>query len=339
MNRTRSAADLFQAHRDELGFVSRAQCKEKDLYTVERDGSVVGAAIVNHCVQKPQTTLYDIAVKHKREGIGSELVTQIARASPHEKIIAKCPATLPANAFYQATGWKRIGEDPGKNRTLNIWQYDIPDVDIITTGRPDLTEYAAEYGWLTGTRLDEIGRYENAGITPEFIDVHWEEPDRDKLLAKTMTHAPKYVVAGDYDGDNYDTINDFARELNQFAENVIVVPHEPGEVKRVPEWAVVGYSTPTGYAGTDAPIWEYMGRDVHVLGGTMNQIKIVVDHLKNDIVSMDTNTHHRDATRFGEYWTTNHGRVIIPSSGDDIREAYENAVLNMTYALDSWGML
>jgi len=334
------AATIFQAHRDELGFVNKAQCREKELYTVEQSGEVVGAAIANHCVRKPQTTLYDIAVTKKREGHGTQLINQIARDSPHTKIVAKCPVDLSANAFYKHTGWRLVDTQDGKNRDLNVWEYPIDTVDIITTGRPDLTQYAEQYGWLRGCRLDAMQRYESAGVSPEFIDLHWEEPDRDTLLAKTIQHKPKYVIAGDYDGENYDTINDFARELDRYAENVIVVPHEPGEVTRVPEWAIVGYSTPTSYAGTDAPIWEYTGRDVHILGGTMPQIKTVVNHLKDSIVSLDTNTMHRDATQFGEYWSpSGRQRKQVVHTGNTVREAYENSVLNMTYALEAWGLL
>jgi N-acetylglutamate synthase-like GNAT family acetyltransferase len=342
MSCVEDAAAVFQSHRDELGFVSTAQCREKDLYTVEECGDVVGAAIANHCVRKPQTTLYDIAVlpAYRDSGHGESLIAQITRDSPHDQLIAKCPTDLPSNGWYDATGWTHIDTEPGKNRALNVWQYPIDTVDIITTGRPDLCEYAHKHGWLAGTRLDAIQQYENADISPAFIDVHWEDPDRDSLLSKTMQHQPKYVVAGDYDGDNHAEINEFASQLRQWADNVIIVPHEPGEVEEVPEWAVVGYSTPTQYEGTDAPLWEYYGRDVHVLGGTMPQIKLVVDHLRDDIVSLDTNTHHRDATQFGEYWSPS-GRQRKQTAGtsNNIREAYQNAVLNMTYAFEQWGLI
>lgn len=118
------AATLFQNHRDELGFVNTAQCREKDLYTIEREGEVVGAALGNHCVRKPQTTLYEIAVDtaHRREGIGEELLSRMAADSPHEKLVAKCPVDLPANKFYEATGWECVETEPGKNRALNVWQ-------------------------------------------------------------------------------------------------------------------------------------------------------------------------------------------------------------------------
>jgi GNAT superfamily N-acetyltransferase len=342
MSLARQAADVFQEHRDELGFVNEAQCREKDIYTVERDNQVVGAILVNHCVRKPQTTVYELAVLpgYRRQGIAETLVDKVSRASPHNKLIAKCPIDLPANEFYESTGWELIETQDGKHRDLNVWEYTITSIDLITTGRPDLTQYAHKHGWLSGCRLDAIQNYNRANISPEFIDIHWEDPDRDGLLTKCMQHNPKYVVAGDYDGENYEEINDFARELRPFAENVIIVPHNPNEVTKVPEWAVVGYSTPTGYKGTDAPVWEYYGRDVHILGGTMPQIKTVVQALRNDIISVDTNTMHRDATQFGEYWSkSGRQRKQIATVGNTVREAYENAILNMTYQFEEWGLV
>lgn len=118
------AADLFQDHAEELGFISRAQCREDRLLTVERDGRVVGAALINHCERKPQTTLYDIAVDedYRRQGIALELIKCIAAESPHNRIIAKCPCDLPSNEFYQRTGWSKVGQEHGKERPLNVWE-------------------------------------------------------------------------------------------------------------------------------------------------------------------------------------------------------------------------
>jgi GNAT superfamily N-acetyltransferase len=120
-------AALFQSHRDELGFVNVAQVREKDTYVVGRDGELAGAAICNHCVRKPQTTLYDIAVypRHRRDGVATELVEQIAVDSPHGKIVAKCPFNLPANEFYEAMGWVKMKVESGKNRDLIVWKYEI----------------------------------------------------------------------------------------------------------------------------------------------------------------------------------------------------------------------
>ncbi len=342
MSYASEATEVFQQHRDELGFVNQAQVREKDLYIEQRNDEVVGAALANHCIQKSQTTLYELAVlpEYRRDGIAKELIDRLSRDSPHERLIAKCPEELSANEFYGSTGWTLVDREGGKNKALNVWKKDISGIDIITTGRPDFTEYAEKHGWLRGCRLDAIQNYERAGVSPEFIDIHWEEPNRDGLLIKAMQHNPMHVVAGDYDGDNYDTINEFGKQLNQFAENVIIVPHEPGEVEKVPEWAVVGYSIPTAYAGTEAPIWEYYNRDVHILGGTMNNIKMVIDYLGDNIVSLDTNTMHRDATQYGEYWTISKpNRKKHASTLPKINETYENSILNMTYAFEEWGLL
>jgi len=256
------AADVFQQHRDELGFVNRAQCEEKDLVTVTRDGEIVGAALANHCVRKPQTTLYDIAVlpEYRREGLATTLVERLADDSPHDKIVAKCPEDLAANEFYDRTGWELVGMEDGKNRALNVWEYQIDDSpDVITTGRPDLTEFAAERGWLVGCRLDAISEYERAGVSVDFLDMHWEDPQPGLLLEKAAEHEPKYVVAGDYlrDDNNVQEVNDRAAALRDYAENVIVVPKSPGDLEHVPEWCVVGYSTPTKYGATDIKLRRY----------------------------------------------------------------------------------
>lgn len=120
-------AELFQSHRDELGFVNVAQVREKNTYTATRDGELAGAAICNHCVRKPQTTLYDIAVypHHRRDGVATELIEHIATDSPHDKIVAKCPTHLPANEFYETTGWRHVDVKEGTNRPLNVWEYEI----------------------------------------------------------------------------------------------------------------------------------------------------------------------------------------------------------------------
>jgi len=124
---TEAAADIFQQHRDELGFVNRAQCEEKDLVVERQDEQVVGAILGNHCVRKPQTTVYEIAVlpTYRRRGIASRLIDRFATQSPHEKLVAKCPSDLPANKFYAADGWQLQRVEDGKNRPLNVWEKSI----------------------------------------------------------------------------------------------------------------------------------------------------------------------------------------------------------------------
>jgi len=337
MNEYEAAAELFQNHREELGFVSRAQCREKDLYTEYKSGSLVAAALCNHCIRKPQTTLYDIAVdeNYRRNGYATRLIHRIQRDSPHTKIVAKCPIDLDANEWYDSIGWTLKNVEPGKHKELNVWEYVHSTVDIITTGRVDLTSYAEKYGWLVGTRLDGLVTYETNNMDIQFLDIHWEDPNIEKLFDAVKRHTPKYVVAGDYDGNNYSEINQRADELSDYVDNIIVVPHESGEVSHVPDEYIVGYSTPSGYAETDAPIEEYFNRDVHILGGTMNQITDIIPQLREEIVSIDTNTHHRDATQFGEYWShTVPQRKKTAQTYQQTKLPYENSVLNMTYKFE-----
>lgn len=125
--KAKEIANLFQQHRDELGFVNTAQVEEKSTYTVCIDGELAGAALCNHCVRKPQTTLYDIAVidSYRRDGVGTKLVEKIASDSQHGKIVAKCPVELDANKFYSADGWEIVDVEEGKSRELNVWEKSI----------------------------------------------------------------------------------------------------------------------------------------------------------------------------------------------------------------------
>lgn len=130
MSEIEDMANLFQQHRSELGFVNTAQCREKDSYTVYSGDTILGAALCNHCVRKPQTTLYDIAVRPsaRRQGVGTELVSMMATDSPHDVIVAKCPVNLDANSFYTQTEWEKVDVvEKEDKRDLNVWELDITD--------------------------------------------------------------------------------------------------------------------------------------------------------------------------------------------------------------------
>jgi len=121
------AATVFQAHRDELGFVTTARCEAKDLITTTRNGETVAALLGNHCVRKPQSTVYELAVlpEYRRQGIASELVGQFVADSPHDRLVAKCPVDLPATEFYESTGWERVATENGKRRQLAVYEYQV----------------------------------------------------------------------------------------------------------------------------------------------------------------------------------------------------------------------
>lgn len=132
------AADIFQNNTEELGFVNRAQCKNGDLTIVKRDGDVAAALLGNHCVNKPQSTIYDMAVqmKYRRQGLGKELIKRFKEESPHTKIVAKCPQPLPSNGFYEGLGWEKVREEEGKKRPLNVWVHEF---------EPDYSDYNVDW--------------------------------------------------------------------------------------------------------------------------------------------------------------------------------------------------
>lgn len=215
------------------------------------------------------------------------------------------------------------------------WRWAIvSSVDIITTGRPDLTAVAERYGFLRGTRLDDEPRYRRAGIQVDFLDVHWDDPDFEALLEAAKWHNPRYCVAGDYDDDagNYDVVNRRAERLRDHVENVIVVPHARGELEIVPEWAVVGYSTPTDYAGSEIPLRRYREttHDVHILGGTPHEQHRLLGRLWLDsVVSMDCNSHHKAATIGAKAWHPDEPHWRKVDGENAVEEAYRIAVENL----------
>lgn len=174
-------------------------------------------------------------------------------------------------------------------------------IDYATSGRADLVELAVDEGFLRGSRLDSVAEHEAEDYSLDFIDLHWEEPDTEKLVRVAERHEPEYAVAGDYNRENYDVINETAEEIRQYADNVIVVPHTPGEVEFIPDWCLVGFSFPSDYNSTLARPEEYQGRDIHILGGSPSKVRRFIRDY-GPPVSLDMNAHHRAALEFGTYW-------------------------------------
>ncbi len=121
---------LADAHRHELGFVIRpalARSIERSELIVATNSTSLIAFVEYHHRRDAQTTLYHIVVApdYRRQGIGRRLIERLAdeaRAAGKEVIALKCPAALPANGFYARTGWSLAGSEPGKHRSLNLWQ-------------------------------------------------------------------------------------------------------------------------------------------------------------------------------------------------------------------------
>lgn len=293
MNSAKAAAKVFQEHRDELGFVNSAQCAEKDLYTVYREGSVVGASLGNHCVRKPQTTLYELAVlpEYRREGIAETLINRMAADSPHEKLVAKCPAELDSNKFYSATGWTRVDRETGKKRPLNVWEYDINTVDVYMTvnNGTETAEAISQSAAFPGVESSNGWPLEES---PAFVDWPFTDPDAglEQHLEAVRETKPKLTTAPDVEsGRSLSQVVEIGDKLLEHADACIIVPKDchPSEI---PDRFRVGLTA--GRYGSMAPwsVWEYRDAGpVHILGGSPSEqleISKCVDVASTDSYSL-----------------------------------------------------
>lgn len=133
---TENVYAVFNEFTEQLGFISKVQVEQAEeagqLYWREsEDGEIVAAAIIRHCVKKPQTTLQDIAVleEHRGKGLAQSIIDEAADDSRHPKMVAKCPEDLPSNDWYDSQGWEHAGVQDGKNRDLNIWELELIETE------------------------------------------------------------------------------------------------------------------------------------------------------------------------------------------------------------------
>jgi GNAT superfamily N-acetyltransferase len=279
----REAAEVFQEHRYELGFVNQAQCEEKDLVVERRGGEVVGALLGNHCVRKPQSTVYELAVlpEYRRDGVATRLVERFATGSPHEQLVAKCPVDLPANDFYAATGWSLVGRETGKERPLNVWEYDLTErVEVYMTvnGGGETAEAINASAAYAGVEAANGWPLESS---PAFVDYPFTQPDAgfDEHLEAVEHHEPRLTVAPDVEqGRSLSEVVEMADQIEEHADAVVIVPKDCHPTD-VPDRFRVGLTA--GQFGSMAPwgVWEYRDvESVHILGGSPSEQLAIGKH-------------------------------------------------------------
>lgn len=156
----------------------------------------------------------------------------------------------------------------------------------------------------TGQRT---GRYSHA---LNFIDNDYHNYDHKAHLEFVAKYHPKYTTVRDYmskaqceaEGIAYyplEQILDWAKELEEVAENVIVIP-KVDVIDQIPERYILGLSVPTTYGGTPLPPELFQGRRVHLLGGSWARQLKYLRILREAVVSLDQNAITKMA-KFGEY--------------------------------------
>lgn len=179
---------------------------------------------------------------------------------------------------------------------------------------------AVRGGWKYGVRSGDVQR-DGIGICPivpnsprhavAFVDNDFHNYDHGHHLDIVRLTRPKYATVRDVmtrdqcakEGIEFyelDRILDWAEELSEWAENVIVIPKWDC-LDRIPEKFMLGYSVPTKYGGTPLPAELFTGRRVHLLGGSWKAQLAHMALLGNDVVSLDNNHINIIASQFGQF--------------------------------------
>jgi len=132
-----AAKRLADQYKQELGFINRAILQKaieaQSLLVAPLQGEQTSdlAGLVHFYVRRDHViTLYSIAVAPACQGLGwgqqlfAALIDE-ARARQKSEIRLKCPAELPANAFYEHLGLQLVACETGKHRPLNVWVYTL----------------------------------------------------------------------------------------------------------------------------------------------------------------------------------------------------------------------
>lgn len=142
-----------------------------------------------------------------------------------------------------------------------------------------------------------------------FIDNDYFNYDHEIHRRAVMQHRPKYATVRDVMSEkqcleehieyfSFEQILDWAEELTEYAQNVIVIPKYDC-LDQIPEKFILGYSIPTSHGGTPLPPKSFKGRKVHLLGGSWKAQLEYLAILGEDVVSLDNNYIQRQATLLG----------------------------------------
>jgi len=167
-----------------------------------------------------------------------------------------------------------------------------------------------------------------------FIDNNYFNYKHKKHLEVVKEFRPKYATVRDImnkaqcerAGIEYYSIEqilEWAEELNEYAENVIVIPKYDC-IKDIPDKYILGYSVPSSHGQTLLNPDLFAGRRIHLLGGSWkDQLKFLVK-FKKDVVSLDNNHVQLIANKWGRF-TDEFGET------KSVREVFDFNINNIRY--------
>lgn len=180
-------------------------------------------------------------------------------------------------------------------------------------GNPRFAKIAVEQGFLYGAQLPNT-IYEK----PYFVDQDWRNPNREKYMAALREYKPALATVLDWEQqEQLPEVLSWMEEAAQYvSDGVIIIPKVQGGIAQLPRQIAgkqvrLGYSVPTKFAGTELPVWDFIGWPVHLLGGSPGKQLTLSRYL--NIESADGNYSTLMAIRYGQFYANNkQGRGKTP---------------------------
>jgi hypothetical protein len=178
-----------------------------------------------------------------------------------------------------------------------------PEIIYCADGNARFAEIAIEAGFTYGAQLPRTVYFD-----PAFVDQKWRNPNRAKYMAALAQYRPRIATVLDWERQGQlSEVLEWAEEAAQFTETVVIIPKVWGGIARLPRQiggkpVRLGYSVPTGFAGTSVTLWEFMGWPVHLLGGSPLTQYQLSQYCGLNVVSVDCNYHQKIATRYNQFF-------------------------------------
>ena len=184
------------------------------------------------------------------------------------------------------------------------------------------SDIAITFGFKIGVQVPDAWRKSKSHIPIYFTDQNWKNPNRPGYIKHVARLRPNLATVIDWEREEqFAEVMDWAEEVAQYAERIIIIPKVAGQLHRIPERingkeVVLGYSVPTKFGGTPVPIWEFEQRPVHLLGGRPNKQMQLTYYM--NVVSVDGNMMGKMATMYTAYWVPEwqkvngeHGFIVL----------------------------
>lgn len=162
------------------------------------------------------------------------------------------------------------------------------DLIYCADGNKRFADIAIRYGFRYGAQLPNTVYYK-----PYFADQDWRDPNFDSYMSALKEHAPTVATVLDWEPHvDLAEVLRWAEAVARIVDVIVIIPKVMGGISQLPrvingKGVRLGYSVPTRFAGTQVPIWEFMGWPIHLLGGSpTKQYEL---HRYLDIASADGN--------------------------------------------------